>query len=316
MDIAGTRERWRSTYQMRRDQAKDLVDRIPIIGRLISEFVRIEFIDRCMLIAAQGLLALVPVLVVLSAFFPTLVGDAVGQFSSASGVGKSGTTIIQNELDPATVRTHTGYIGLAITIFSATSFSRAIQRMYERIWACKHIGGVSGLRRCLLWLIGWLMTLQIFAAIKGIISGLDGLLGNGFEFFLQGLLMTGVWLVTSWALLFGRVPWHRLLLGAALTGYLGVIYNQGSALVMPPYVRNNAEQFGTLGIILAVSSWLIGYAAIMVASALLGRVISEDPTVRKVVGSWRPVVAWARRFSSPAAPTPPTADPDSRPAGP
>ena len=55
----------------------DLVDRIPILGRLISEFVRIEFIDRCMLIAAQGLLALIPMLVVLAAFLPHLTGDAV-----------------------------------------------------------------------------------------------------------------------------------------------------------------------------------------------------------------------------------------------
>ncbi|TIC89139.1 YihY/virulence factor BrkB family protein [Nocardioides sp. GY 10113] len=311
MDIAGTRERWRSAYQLRRDRAKGLVDRIPIFGRLISEFVRIEFIDRCMLIAAQGLLALVPTLVVLAAFFPHLVGEAVSTFSSASGVGGSGRSIIESEVDPLTVRTHTGYIGLAITIFSATSFARAIQRMYERIWERKHIGGVSGLRRCLLWLIGWLVTLQIFGAIKRIIGGLDGILGNGLEFTLQGLLMTLIWLVTSWALLFGRVPWHRLLLGAALTGFVGVVYNHGSSVVMPPYVRANADQFGTLGVILAVSTWLIGYAAIMVAAALLGRVISEDPTVHKVIGSWRPVVAWARRFGGPATPAP-TPGPDRR----
>ena len=57
MDLAAWRERATATFELRRDQAKDLVDRIPILGRLLNEVVRIEFIDRCMLIAAQGLLA-------------------------------------------------------------------------------------------------------------------------------------------------------------------------------------------------------------------------------------------------------------------
>ena len=67
-----------------------------------------------------------------------------------------------------------------------------------------------------------------------------------------------------------------------LTGSLGVFYNRASATFMPHYVDANADQFGTLGIILAVSTWLIGFAGIMVASALVGRVVSEDPTVRMV----------------------------------
>ena len=51
MDVAALRRRMTTTYRTRRDQAKDLVDRIPVVGRLVNEFVRIEFIDRCMLIA-------------------------------------------------------------------------------------------------------------------------------------------------------------------------------------------------------------------------------------------------------------------------
>ena len=77
MDLVALRERATATYRLRRDQAKDLVDRIPILGRLLNEIVRIEFIDRCMLIAAQGLLALIPMLVVLAAFVPNITGDAV-----------------------------------------------------------------------------------------------------------------------------------------------------------------------------------------------------------------------------------------------
>jgi membrane protein len=274
-----------ASYRVRRDQIVDLVERVPILGRLVTDFARIEFIDRCMLIAAQGLLALVPMLVVLAAFLPDLTGQAVHSFGDAVGVGPGGTTLIEGQVSDQQVRTHTGIVGLVITILSATSFARAVQRMYERIWEQPHVGGISGARRCLLWLIGWLMTIQLIAGLRTLLGAIGGVLGSGIGLGVQCATFALLWWATSWALLFGRVPWRHLLLGAALTGVLGVAYNRGSGLVMPPYVEANAEQFGTLGIILAISTWLIGFAAIMVASALVGRVVSEDPTVRRVVNS-------------------------------
>lgn len=310
MDLAALRGRLTTTYQVRRDQAHALVDRVPILGRLVHDFLRIEFIDRCMLIAAQGLLALIPMLVVLAAFFPDLTGEALKSFSSATGVGQDGTALVEGEVSVDQVRTHTGIVGVAITIFSATSFARAVQRMYERIWERPHVGGVSGTRRCLLWLIGWLMTIQIIGGLRSIAASVDGVAGGALGLGLQCLLFVLLWWATSWLLLFGRVPWSHLLLGAVLTGVLGVVYSRGSSVLMPPYVEANADQFGTLGVILAISTWLIGYAAVMVVSALVGRVVSEDPTVHHVVRATMEVVRpllparWRQQESATAAPPP------------
>ena len=154
MDVAGLRVRTTETYRRRKSQAVDLVDRIPILGRLLGEFVRIEFIDRCMLIAAQGLLALIPMLVVIAAFFPQITAQALEQFSATTGLGGDGRQIVSGEVSASEIRSQTGWIGLVITLFSAASFARAIQRMYEKIWEQNHIGGVSGTRRCFAWLIG------------------------------------------------------------------------------------------------------------------------------------------------------------------
>ncbi|NYI38126.1 hypothetical protein [Aeromicrobium tamlense] len=244
--------------------------------------MRIEFIDRCMLIAAQGLLALIPVLVVLSAFLPQLSDAAVRVFATAAGVGAEGTAVIGGEVSLDQVRTQTGVIGLLITIFSASSFARAIQRMYESVWGIGHIGGVSGFRRCLTWLIGWLVTLQFVAALRTLIRGIDGGLGDAIGFGLQCVILSAIWWVTAWMLLFGRVSWASLALGAWLTGCLGVLYNRISARVMPIYVDANADQFGTLGVILAVTTWLIGFAGVMVASALVGRVVWEETSLSRV----------------------------------
>ena len=65
---------------------------------------------------------------------------------------------------------------------------------------------------------------------------------------------------------------------------------------MEPYVQQNAQQFGTLGVILAISTWMIGFGAVLVGSALVGRVVSEDPTVGHIVRSSEAAVrsSWAR----------------------
>ena len=71
------------------------------------------------------------------------------------------------------MRAQTGIAGLLITLFSASSFARAIQRMYERVWEQPHVGGVVGLRRCLGWLIGWLVTLQLAGGLRALLLGPD-----------------------------------------------------------------------------------------------------------------------------------------------
>lgn len=289
MDVRAAWARQRLRYRELAGRVRALIEEIPVLGRLTSEFVRIEFIDRCMLIAAQGLLALIPTLVVLSAFAPNLTDAAIGTLAEAAGLGAPGTEVVRGEVSLDQVRSQTGIIGLLITLFSAASFARAIQRMYERVWQQPHIGGVSGLRRCLVWLIGWLVTLQLVGALRVMVRGLPGLVGEGLALVIQCLALSLIWWGTAWVLLFGRIAWSRLALGAVLTGCIGVFYNRGSAVLMPPYVEANAEQFGTLGVLLAVSTWLIGYAGVMVGSALVGRVLIEDPSIR-TIGTW----TWTR----------------------
>lgn len=314
MDVAALRDRLITTYRTRRDQATDLVERIPILGRLVTEFVRIEFIDRCMLIAAQGLLALIPTLVVLAAFFPHLTDVGLHQFSSATGLGRSGDHQVEQEVSLDEVRAQTGLVGIAITLFSATSFARAIQRMYERVWEQPHVGGMSGARRCFLWLVGWLVGIQTASGVLRLLGGTGGLAPGTARLLLQVAMATAIWLVTARLLLFGRVPWPRLALGALITGVLQALYTRGSGLVMPAYVDSSAHQFGTLGVILAVSTWMIGFAGILVASALVGRVVSEDPTVLRVVRRTEEVArsSWARLRPAAGTAAPPAAAPPRR----
>jgi membrane protein len=257
-----------------------LLGTVPLVRSIITGLVRIELIDRSMAIAAQAMLALVPMLVVLAAFLPAeFTGLALDRFRELTGLSQAGEQIVEANVDAEQVRAQTGAIGLLITLFSATSFARAVQRMYEKVWEQRHIGGLVGIRRSSLWLVGWLLTLQTLSAIGLVLKQVDvGVL----RFVLQGAGASLMWWWTSRVLLFGRVPWWTLLVGALLTGYSLVIYSWGSGLVMPAYVASSAAAFGTLGLILAITTWLVGFAGLLVVASVVGRAVVEDADIRRL----------------------------------
>jgi membrane protein len=259
---------------------RGLVDGVRWIGRTVEGLIRIELIDRSMAIAAQAMLALVPVLIVLASFLPTdLTGAAVDRVESLMGFSDQAFDAVQQSVDVERVRAQTGLVGLLITLFSATSFARAVQRMYERVWELPHVGGVAGLRRSFVWLIGWLLTLQLVGLLGFVARALrDDVV---VRVLMQGMVSTAIWWWTVRVLLFGRVSWRRLLLTALVTGGCLTAYSWGSGLVMPTYVEQSAEQFGGLGLILAITTWLVGAAGILVVAAVVGRVLVEDEDIRR-----------------------------------
>ncbi len=256
-----------------------VIGTVSVVRTIITDLVRIELIDRSMAIAAQAMLALVPMLVVLTAFLPPEFTElALDRFRDLTGLDEAGKQMVDASVDPDQVRAQTGAIGLLITLLSATSFARAVQRMYERVWEKRHIGGLVGIRRSSLWLVGWLVTLQTLAALGFVLTKVTDF--GAVRFVLQGAAASLIWWWTSRVLLFGRVPWRTLVFGALLTGYALVAYSWGSALVMPAYVASSAAAFGTLGLILAVTTWLVGFAGLLVVAAVVGRAVVEDAEVR------------------------------------
>lgn len=255
---------------------------VPVVRSIITGLVRIELIDRSMAIAAQAMLALVPMLVVMAAFLPEeFTALALDRFREATGLGEAGEQAVEaNVVDADQVRAQTGAIGLLITLFSATSFARAVQRMYERIWERRHIGGLIGIRRSSLWLVGWLLTIQTLSALGSVLEQVAAF--GALRYVLQGAGASLVWWWTSRVLLFGRVPWGKLLVGALLTGYSLVLYSWGSGLVMPAYVASSVAAFGTLGLILAITTWLVGFAGLLVVASVVGRAVVEDADVRRL----------------------------------
>lgn len=283
-----------------RRAAERVLDTVPPVRRAVDDLVRVEVVDRSMVIAAQGLLALVPLVVVLAAFLPEAVTElGVERFASVTGVGPASADLVTDQVsvDVATVRTQTGVVGLVVTVLSASSFARAVLRMYERVFDQPHLSGLRGRRLSLGWLLGFLAGIQLLALV-GWVGDRTPTALEPLWVAVQTALAVLLWWWTLHVLLDGRVGWRALVVPAVVTGIAVRTYSGCSSLVMTRYARASAEQFGTLGLVLAVATWLVGFAAVLVVCAVLGRVASEDPWLRRLAARA------ARRRAAPLPPPP------------
>lgn len=283
-----------------RRTAERVLDTVPPVRRAVDDLVRVEVVDRSMVIAAQGLLALVPLVVVLAAFLPEAVTElGVERFADVTGVGPASADLVTDQVsvDASTVRTQTGVVGLVVTVLSASSFARAVQRMYERVYDQPHLPGLRGRRVSLGWLLGFLAGIQLLSVV-GWVGDRTPTVLEPVWVVAQAALAALLWWWTLHVLLDHRVGWRALVVPALVTGVAVRVYSGGSSLVMTRYARASAEQFGTFGLVLAVATWLVGFAAVLVVCAVLGRVAAEDPWLRRLAGRA------ARRGAAPLPPPP------------
>jgi membrane protein len=261
-----------------RDAVVWFFDEVPAARRALTELTRVEFIDRSMVIAAQALFSVTPLLVVVAAFAPNgFSSTALDTVTSAMGIESGDATALNTAATAENVRAQTGVIGAILVLISALSFARAIQRLYERVWEKPHRGGLVGNRRCLFWLVAWLIYVQLLAAMFHAISD------SGYSLvrvFVQIAANAALWWWTAHTLLLGRVPWRSLWLGAFLTAVGVNVMIQISDVVMPAYVKSSVEQFGGIGLMLAASTWLFVLGGVIVLATVLGRVLIEEPRLR------------------------------------
>jgi membrane protein len=162
-----------------------------------------------------------------------------------------------------------GWLSLVVALASASSFARALARLYCKVWDLPAIGGLGAIRRSLLWIAGWVVTLQILAITLRAFA--DVPLTHVVHLALQLCFNLLLWWWTAYLLLRGRVNWLALLPGATATALLVVLLGTASNVFMPRYARMNLEQFGPLGVVFAIATWLVVFGGVLVLAAVAGR---------------------------------------------
>jgi membrane protein len=191
------------------------------------------------------------------------------------GLSGQSLELVQTSLasgDP--VNSSTSVLSVILLLFYATTFTSALQRVYLSAWhrptTRDRVREVKGL----VWLVGVIVLLSFFNALR---RSFSGLIGNTLLVIVGFSVLVGLWWWTSYVMLRGQVRW-RVLLPSALAMAVGMsIYTASAAIWVPRSMIANQEQFGFFGVSMTLVSWFVGVGFVIVASAALGPVLATDP---------------------------------------
>ncbi len=161
-----------------------------------------------------------------------------------------------------------------LTIFFASSFTTALQRVYLRAWRRPHRKGVAVYWRGLVCLLA---VLVCTALLGGLAGAVDGGLGIGLFAVVALAVTSGVWWFSAWFLLLGDVRARVLLPTGVITGVATAVFAASATIWMPEVVTSNEDQFGFFGVALALVTWFSGAAICILVGACAGAVFAEDP---------------------------------------
>ncbi|WP_405486165.1 YhjD/YihY/BrkB family envelope integrity protein [Streptomyces sp. NBC_00096] len=247
----------------------------PLLGRLLEQLAAVRVLDCATRLAAQAFLGAVPAVFVIAALAPDWLQDQlISSIRTTLGLQDAALDQVQSVYsasDPTAV-TSTGWVGVVVTLLSATACSRALQRTCERSWHLPKAKVRVAAWRWLAWLVVWLVALLF----QGLVQTAFGA-GRATGFALVVVSGTLLWWWTQHLLLGARIPWLPLLPGALLAGVGEQLLTVASRVYMPVAVERSMQQFGSLGSVFVLLSWLIGFFLVITLAIAVGYVVAHEP---------------------------------------
>ncbi|HEX5146755.1 MAG TPA: YhjD/YihY/BrkB family envelope integrity protein, partial [Conexibacter sp.] len=233
--------------------------------------VEIQFVDRSIALGSLGFTALVPLLVIAAAYVPGTDGLASELISRFHLHGATAELVRQVFAQPDAVRQSISWLGALLLIGASLSFTRGLQRVYELSWRLQ-LRGLAGSRAGLIWIGSIVLWTTVFASARDALLQLTGPLAS------LTILLVGnaaLWLWSPWILLDRRVEWRRLVPSAVLTSVSMTALSIGSVIYMPEAIARSAARYGSIGIAIALVSWLVGVGFVLTAGGAVGAVLGE-----------------------------------------
>ena len=247
-----------------------------VAERSLREVLGIELFDRSMTLAAQAFTSLFPLLILVATLRPRH-GDQVGSaLADSLGLNPQAQQALESALPSAGTAASTfGVIGALVVLISATSFSRALVRMYVRIWNAPRPPALRSLWRLIAALLGLVLLILLLTVARRTLAGvpLSGVAEGLVAFVLGGLLWTWV----PWLLLARRVPVRMLIPGGVLMAVAMMVLSVAGQVYLPRALSSATRQFGALGVSFTYVTWLFVIMVALVASTTVGAVVARDP---------------------------------------
>jgi membrane protein len=238
--------------------------------RSLRRFIDMEGAQQATVIAAQAFTSLIPFLVVASAFGPgdeDLADRIVERFSLDGSSARSVRALFNSAGE---VESAVTWVGIVILVLATLSFTRAMQRMFQRAYGTAP-GGPRDMLRGLLWLAGFAAWITLSSPLRDTFRDVGGLLVALTVSGASGLLL---WLWTP-RILLGLPDWRRLLPGAIVSAVLGALVSVASGIYVPILMRWSADKYGLIGVAFSIQSWLLVVAFVAVIGAVVGAVATD-----------------------------------------
>ena len=142
--------------------------------------------------------------------------------------------------DGATVQRSLGVVGSGPILLSSTSFSRALERMYARVWEVDRVGfrGAWGWLACLLAIVLAVFLLRFTRrAGRHVVRGRGGIL-------VELVAWAAVWTFVPWLLLVRKVPRRTLWAGGVITAVALAAVSVAGDVYLPRALTASARQVG------------------------------------------------------------------------
>lgn len=248
---------------------------------LARRFVVLEFFDRSLAIAAQMLVAFIPLVIALTSL---IADDATLAEEVIRRLGLSGASVelVRVLFDDDLLGEQSSGVGALSLLFLLVSlylFGKRVRHLYERAYDLP-----SGSARQEWRSVSWVCLLGIFLVLASALRNFA---------YDQGMTMTVVVVVAIYGLLFLFMWWTpRFLLARRLTWQhalpAGVISSVGLMLVavwsvvwLPTIIMDNASRFGAIGITFGIFTWLYALSLALVSGAVVAGAFEDVRQDRK-----------------------------------
>src|SRR5215218_7202264 len=248
-----------------------------LLGQILGRLVEVRFLDRSVILAAQAFSAILPLFIVVATISPKPGGDSPGAFMARRlGLAAQDVSSLQSVVaPPPSARASIGVVGVVLTLLTATSFARALQRSYELAWRLPRTG-LRAAWRPLALVIGLAVYVELLFLFGRLVRGVPA--GTLVEDLVTFAGAWAIWTGAGWILLAGRVRPRLVAAGGLLTAVGFAVLRRLAALYLPSLVASNQQQFGFLGVAFTLFSWLSTCALVIVVATVIGAVLAEDPS--------------------------------------
>ncbi|WP_244189217.1 YihY/virulence factor BrkB family protein [Streptomyces incarnatus] len=261
--------------------------RFPVVTHLADRMVSVNIFDSGTRVAAQCFLTAVPLLFVIAAYAPERVRhQLIASVTAVFGLTGASRAQVEQALQPTSgdLKQTTGVVGVLMVLLSATAVSRAMQRLCKRAWEIPRTGTRIAPWRWLAWLGLWVGVLVLQGPLR---DGFGAGVWLGIP--LTWASQVGLWWWTQHLLLGGLVGWKPLLPAALITATVLTALAVTARLYMPRALGHALADYGPVGSVFVLLSWLIVVCVAAAVAVSAGAVLAQEPFLADRLGSPPPL---------------------------